>query len=209
MIRDHDSEKVLLLVLCLVLVWAGRAQGEKLSLAAPPALVKQLLQEVNAHFTIQGKAIDPRLVEKFQTFLSDSGPPAVITVDLLAAAQNGNEYYAPDVKVQDGLVSVAHKDPEGSSFAYTWLGTVQPGLHVVKTLYSGGGTGVFMNLYFFRTSIGTGRDAKGPYNQVLMTLGRTPVILGDRDDGTITVEPGRVTIGKSRYRKQPVILEFK
>jgi hypothetical protein len=209
MIRNHGSEKVLLLVLCLVMVWAGRAQGEKSSPAAPPVLVKQLLQEVNQHFTIQGKPVHPRLVEKFQTFLSDSGSPAVITVDLLAATQNGNEYYLPDVKLQDGLVSVEHKDPEGSSFAYTWLGTVRPGLHVVKTLYSGGGTGVFMNLYFFRTSIGTGRDEKGPYDQVLMTLGRTPVILGDRDDGAITVEPGRVTIGKSRYRNQPVILEFK
>ena len=152
MIRNHGSEKVLLMVLCLALVWTGRAQGEKSAAAAPPAPVKRLLQEVNAHFTIQGKPVHPRLVEKFQTFLSDSGPPAVITVDLLAAAQNGNEYYVPDVKVQDGVVSVEPKDPEGSTFAYKWLGTVRPGLHVVKTLYSGGGTGVFMNLYFFRTS---------------------------------------------------------
>jgi hypothetical protein len=206
MIRRHGSERVVLMILCLALVWAGRAQGEKSASAPPP--VQQLLLEVNQHFTLQGKAVDPRLVEKFQTFLSDSGSPAVITVDLLAATQNGNEYYVPDVKVQDGLVSVAHKDPEGSSFAYTWLGTVRPGLHVVKTLYSGGGTGVFMNLYFFRTSLATGRDEKGPYKQILMTLVRTPVILGDRDDGTITVEPGRVTIGKSRYRNQPLILEF-
>jgi hypothetical protein len=43
----------------------------------------------------------------------------------------------------------------------------------------------------------------------LLTLVRTPVILGDRDDATIKVEPGRVIIGKSRYRNQPVILEFK
>ena len=63
------------------------------------ALVPRLLQEVNEHFTLQGKPVHPRLVEKFQTWLSDSGPPAVITVDLLAAAQNDNEYYVPDVKV--------------------------------------------------------------------------------------------------------------
>ena len=209
MIRNNHSEKVLLMVLCLALVWAGRAWGEKSAAAAPPAPVKRLLQEVNEHFTIQGKAVDPRLVEKFTTFLSDSGFPNVITVDLLAAALNDNEYYVPDVKVKDGLVSVNHKDPEGSSFAYDWLGTVRPGLHVVKTLYSGGGSGIFMNLYFFRIYPGTGRDEKGPYDQVLMTLGRTPVILGDRDDGDIKVEPGRVTIGKSRYRNQPVILKFK
>ena len=209
MIRNHGSEKVLLMVLCLAMAWTGRAQGEKSAAAAPPVPIQRLLQEVNAHFTVQGKLVHPRLVEKFQTFLSDSGPPAVISVDLLAATINGNEYYEPDVKVQDGVVSVEHKDPEGSGFAYKWLGTVRPGLHVVKTLYSGGGTGVFMNLYFFRTSIATGQDEKGPYDQVLMTLARTPVILGDRDDGTIKVEPGRVIIGKSRYRNQPVILEFK
>ena len=197
------------MVLCLALAWAGRAWGEKAAAGAPPALVQRLLQEVNAHFTLQGKPVDPRLVEKFQTFLSDSGPPAVITVDLLAAAGNGNEYYEPDVKVQDGVVSIEHKDPEGSGFAYKWLGTVRPGLHVVKTFSSGGGTGVFMDLYFFRIYRGTGRDEKGPYDQVLMTLVRTPVILGDRDDGAITVEPGRVVIGKSRYRNQPVILSFK
>jgi hypothetical protein len=209
MIRNHGSEKVLLMVLCLAMAWTGRAQGEKSAAAAPPVPIQRLLQEVNAHFTVQGKPVHPRLVEKFQTLLSDSGPPAVITVDLLAATVNGNEYYEPDVKVQDGVVSVEHKDPEGSGFAYKWLGTVRPGLHVVETLYSGGGTGVFMHLYFFRIYPGTGRDEKGPYDQVLMTLVRTPVILGDRDDGTITGEPGRVTIGKSRYRNQPVILEFK
>jgi hypothetical protein len=209
MIRNHGPAKVLLMVLYLALVWVGRAQGEKSTAAAPPAPVPRLLQEVNAHFTVQGKPVHPRLVEKFQTFLSDSGPPAVITVDLLAATVNGNEYYEPDVKVQDGLVSIEHKDQEGSSFAYKWLGTVRPGLHVVETFYSGGGTGVFMDLYFFRVYRATGRDEKGPYDQVLMTLVRTPVILGDRDDTTIKVEPGRVIIGKSRYRDQPVILKFK
>ena len=209
MIRNHGSEKVLLMVLCLAMAWTGRAQGEKSAAAAPPVPIQRLLQEVNAHFTLQGKPVHPRLVEKFQTFLSDSGPPAVISVDLLAATINGNEYYEPDVKVQDGVVSVEHKDPEGSGFTYKWLGTVRPGLHVVKTFCSGGGTGVFTNLYFFRIYPGTGRDEKGPYDQILMTLVRTPVILGDRDDGTIKVEPGRVIIGKSRYRNQPVILEFK
>ncbi len=207
MIRINGSEKVLLMALCLAVVWTGYAQGEKPSAFTPPALTKRLLQEVNEHFTIQSKPIHPRLVEKFQTSLADSGPPAVITVDLLAATENGNEYYEPDVKVQDGLVS--YKDRKGIEFAYKWLGTVRPGLHVVETFASGGGTGIFMDLYFFRTSIATGQDEKGPYDQVLMTLVRTPVVLGDRDDGTIKVEPGRVIIGKSRYRNQPVILEFK
>ena len=66
-----------------------------------------------------------------------------------------------------------------------------------------------MDLYFFRTSIATGQDEKGAYDQVLMTLARTPVILGDRDDGAVKVEPGRVIIGKSRYREKPIILQFK
>ena len=206
---QNASKKVLLLALSLFLLWTGHARAEQPPAAGPPAPVQRLLQEVNAHFTIRGKPVHPRLVEKFQTFLSDSGPPAVITVDLLAASRNGNEYYDPDLKVQDGLVSIEHKDPQGSGFAYKWLGTVRPGLHVVETFYSGGGTGVFMDLYFFRTSIATGRDETGPYDQILLTLVRTPVILGDRDDAAITVEPGRVSIGKSRYRNQPVILEFK
>ncbi len=175
--------------------------------AAPHGLAPRLLHEVNEHFTLQGKPIHPRLVQKFQTYLSDSGPPAVITVDLLAAAQDGNEYYFPGVKVRDGLVS--YKEPDGREFAYKWLGTVRPGLHVVETFFSGGGTGIFTDLYFFRTAVGTGQGGRGPYDQILMTLARTPVILGDRDDGTIKVEPGRVIIGKSRYRNQPVILKFK
>ena len=98
MIRNHGPEKVLLLALCL-LMWTSHAQGEKSAAAAPQVPVTRLLQEVNEYFTIQGKPVHPRLVAKFQTFLSDSGPPAVITVDLLAASRNGNEYYDPDVKV--------------------------------------------------------------------------------------------------------------
>jgi hypothetical protein len=199
--------KVLLLALSLALVGAGPAWGGKSGALAGPALTKQLLQEVNDHFTVRGKPVHPRLVEKFQTFLADSGPPAVIAVDLLAAAADDNEYYQPGVKVEDGLVSYKHQD--GGGFAYRWLGMVRPGLQVVETFASGGGTGIFMNLYFFRTSIGTGQGEKGPYEQILLTLARTPVILGDRDDGTIKVEPGRVIMGKSRYRQQPVILEFK
>lgn len=209
MMRINGSEKVLLMALCLALVWTGRAQGGKSAASASPTSVKQLLQEVNEHFTIRGKPIHPRLVEKFQTFLSDSGPPAVITVDLLAAALNGNEYYDYDVKRREGFLEVEKGGEAKGEFAYKWLGTVRPGLHVVETFDNGGGTGIFMDLYFFRTSIATGQDDQGPYDQVLMTLARTPVILGDRDDGVIKVEPGRVIIGKSRYRNQPVILEFK
>ncbi len=207
MMRSNGSKKILLMVLGLCLVGASHARGEKSAALAPPALTKRLLQEVNEHFTLQGKPVHPRLVEKFQTFLSDSGPPAVVTVDVLAATQADNEYYDPDVKATDGFVS--YKEQNGGEFSYKWLGTVRPGLHVVETFYSGGGTGVFLDLYFFRTSIAHGQGEKGPYDQILMTLVRTPVILGDRDNGTITVAPGRVVIGKSRYRNQPVILEFK
>jgi hypothetical protein len=207
MMRINSSGKVWLLALGLLWVWAGHAQAEQAAALAPHALTKRLLQEVNAHFTLQGKPIHPRLVGKFRTFLSDSGPPAVVTVDLLAAKEDDNEYYDPDVKVQDGFVS--YKIRDGGEFSYKWLGTVRPGLDVVETFYSGGGTGVFMNLYFFRTALATGQGEKGPYDQILMTLARTPVILGDRDNGDIKVEPGRVSIGKSRYRDQPVVLEFK
>ncbi|MCX5890047.1 MAG: hypothetical protein NTY36_11405 [Deltaproteobacteria bacterium] len=203
------SEKALLVLLGLSLLIPGLARGEKSAASATPIPVKQLLQEVNEHFTIRGKPIHPRLVEKFQTFLSDSGPPAVVTVDLLAAARLGNEYYDDDVKRREGFLEVKKDGEDKGEFAYKWLGTVRPGLHVVETFDNGGGTGIFMDLYFFRTSIGTGQDEKGPYDQVLMTLARTPVILGDRDDGAIKVEPGRVIIGRSRYREKPVILQFK
>lgn len=205
--QNRGSQTILLLALGLVVVWAAPAQAEKAPAGATTAPARRLLQEVNTHFTLEGKPVHPRLLRKFQTFLSDSGPPAVVSVDLLAAAQDDNEYYYPDVKVKDGFVS--YNEQDGSEFTYKWLGTVRPGLHVVETYYSGGGTGVFMNLYFFRASLGTGQGEKGPYAQILLTLMRTPVILGDRDDGDITVAPGQVVIGKSRYRNQPVILNFK
>ena len=185
---------VLLMVLGLALYLDRPRPGEKSAAAAPPALVKRLLQEVNEHFTIQGKPVHPLLVEKFQTFLSDSGPPAVITVDLLAATRNGNEYYVPDVKVQDGLVS--YRIQEGSGFAYKWLGTVRPGLHVVETLASGGGTGIFMDLYFFRiyASLHRAGMKKGPYDPGLDDAGADACRSGrpGRRD-LIKVEPGRVS----------------
>lgn len=174
----------------------------------PTATVDPVVKELNEHFTVEGRPVHPALIEAFEVWASDPGPATIVAVDVLASIKNENQFYYEKVKVhEDGMVFIDKEDR--AWFGYEWLGTVRPGLHVVKTFASGGGSGVFMFLKIFRVSTGSGKDCNGqPYAQILLSLERD-CLLGDRDLAKISVEPGRVIIGTSIYRDKPFILQFK
>ena len=164
------------------------------------------LAELNRQFTVRGHRVHPALIERFTRWPSDASEPVVITVNVLTAAGT-NEYPDDSIEVESDRVGLTRPPGEGW-FNYRWLGTVSPGLHVLETADNGGGSGIFETLYIFRASAATGQGPDGPYPQLLLSVVRY-FVLGDRDDGTVTVRPNVVTIGTSRYRTKPVTLTFK
>jgi len=179
--------------------------------AATEIPIDAALTEANRDFTYRGKPIHPGLVQEFSSWISDPGLPTTISVDV--SAPHGNEYFSGDLSQGEGRNGcIDTKDSEGKkdggSFCYERLGKLDNGLHVLETADSGGGSGVFMDLFFVRFSKGTGYTKEGEkYDRLLMSIVRE-YTLGDRDDGKIAVTGNKVIVGKSRYRKKQVELTF-
>lgn len=165
---------------------------------------EDITAEANRNFTYQGAPIHPGLVQEFSSWISDKGLPTTISVDV--SAPHGNEYFDGDVKLQGKNICVDVKD--GGSFCYEWLGKLDNGIHVLRAGESGGGSGVFGDLFFVKFDKGEGYNEDGKkYDQLLMSIVRT-YTLGDRDDGEIKVLGDHVVVGKSRYRDKDVTLTF-
>ena len=167
--------------------------------------IEDTLSELNTHFTVRGRPVHPGLIEKFDRWESDALRPVVIGVDALAAV-GSNEYSDGSVTTDKGYVTL-NREPGEGYFSYRWLGTVTPGVHVVKSFNNGGGTGVFERLFILSASAGVGQT-DGAYHQLLLSVVQV-FILGDRDESVVTVRPHSVTIAPSPYRDKPVILRFK
>ncbi|MDD5644672.1 MAG: hypothetical protein PHO00_04415 [bacterium] len=164
--------------------------------------------EIEPGFMYQGKPIHPGLLQEFESWYSDGGLPTTISVDI--SASHGNEYNDSDVTVEDNGYVVYQEDDSPEYFYYKWLGKLNNGLHVLITGSSGGGSGVFKNVYFVRFDTDTGYTPEGEkYSRRLMTIVRI-CPLGDRDDGDVTLLPeeNKVILGKSKYRSEAVILKF-
>jgi hypothetical protein len=192
--------------MCCALVASPRQDTTRVRILRTPT-IKDALAELNTRFMVRGRPVHPGLIERFERWESDSVEPVVISVDALAAA-GSNEYLDDSMKTDtSGHVTITKESGQGY-FSYAWLGTVAPGLHVVQTFANGGGSGVFETLFVLRASAGTGQRPDGTYPQLLLSVVQF-FPLGDRDDGSVTVRPHSITIGKSRYRDKPVTLRFK
>jgi len=166
------------------------------------------LKELNSKFTYKGKPVHPGLIQEFSGWLSDSWMPTTISVDI--AAKHRNEYFEDDVKVKENGSVWLSKEGERGFFYYKWLGKLSNGLHVLEAGDSGGGSGIFMDIYFVRFETSEGMSPEGdPYDRLLMTVVRSHS-LGDRDDGKIEVIPNKneVILGVSKMREQKIVLRF-
>ena len=155
-------------------------------------------------FRYEGEPIHPKLVEEFESWLSDNRPPSTVVVDV-AAAFGTNEYSDVVESLASGLVRYA----SGAEwYGYEHLGQMTDGTHVLRTASSGGGSGIFQNLLFVRLREDETRTPEGEsYARMLMeVVGR--FVLGDRDDGTVEVQGDRVVVGASRHRALATTLDF-
>jgi hypothetical protein len=182
-----------------------------MALLLPGFIILSGIAAENSHdpdrdFRFHGQAIHPLLIKQFEPWISDERPPITVEVNVTAAWDSNQ--YADAFNIDSNSV-VTVKLSEGGSYAYRHLGKTSDDLHVLRTSWSGGGSGTFEALLFvrFRTSLSYLADGVKQGEQVfLRVIRRYP--LGDRDEAEVTVKRDQVIVGKSRYRSEPVVLIF-
>lgn len=166
-------------------------------------------EETDKTFFYKNDPIHPLIIKKFVSWVSDDWKPKIVAIDV-CAAYNTNQFCKKFQwqKADDGTFRCCVDEKDGAWFVYEWLGTLDNGLHVVLTCECTGGTGQFMDLFFFKITEGFAYTPEGEkYAQLLLTFVRNHA-LGDRYDGQIDLLKNSVCIGKSRYNDKPVFMEF-
>jgi hypothetical protein len=128
----------------------GEANGDY-----PPQPTHADFEAADTGFRYKDQMINPRLVELFEGWISDSGLPVVTAADI-AAAYKTNEFYDEEVyyeKTGAGYLENVGDGIEPRYIYYTWMGRLPNGLHVVDFISSGaGGTLVSETIFLFRFS---------------------------------------------------------
>ena len=151
------------------------------------------------HFTIDGKPINPRIIQDMTTWLSDKGNQ-ILEVDLLNS-QNSNKYFVQgyDVDKQGSYFSVLVEKKDNdqnpiSSFLYKVHGVTQNGVWIVQVTEWGGGTGYFKSFLFFKIKEKSA-FALNPDTEVLSHTGKRLVLeklyqqtLGDRANVEVHIQ---------------------
>ncbi len=152
---------------------------------------RDVLEEARTRFTFQGKPIHPAIINAFSRWLSDRHT-TVLAVDV-AGATDSNQYGQPVRTYETGFHEVVlETEPDTgreSTFGYTYLGTLDRGVHVLETMECGGGTGRFYNLLLLRCDVASvaGKDR-------LMLKFVDTFALGDRFMGEIEFKGNRIAI---------------
>lgn len=159
-------------------------------------------------FLYKEKPIHPAIIERFMSYaISDGWKPKTISMDIVACP-NTNEFYKEfEWSNSAGILicSLESEDHRGY-FRYVWLGKLDNGLHVIKTIDSGGGSLTSLDLLFLKVSKGIALTPEGKiYSQILLTFVRNYCL---SDDGEIKLLNNKVIISPSQYRDREIILDF-
>ena len=152
--------------------------------------------EIDKRFYFQGNPINPYIMDELNGggFAMSDGSTTMV-IDLKAA--NASKQFK-DTAAQKGTSfttsTISYGMPYQTSFGYQYLGKTDNGVHVVRTSYWGGGTGVFSNIYFIRFKIRKGFDFDGIGNdQILMCIeGYCPE--RDRSTGNVKIKNNTISI---------------
>lgn len=153
-----------------------------LSCAAPPP----------KPFLVEGRLIHPACIYALSCRLSDLRPIAA-AVDV-RGCEESDEYSGGEVSRLRG--GVWYRDPEALGqgyFAYWYVGTTSRGVDVLTTAWSGGGSGIFMDVIFVRLDRRTYFNFdKMESRWIVTSLGQ--VNLGDRSDKDVSLEGDTVVL---------------
>jgi len=190
---------MLKLIVCCNFVFLG-VSAHSLAAQIPPSLARELNQ-LNKDFTYRGKPIHPRAVKDLTSWVSDQRP-GPIAIDI-AGTFESNQYFG-DYSVQENgnvFVDLTQENIEQEgSFSYKNLGRLANGLHVFRTYFHGGGSGVFQSLLLIECGIDFEYNDDGRRESILVMRLRGEFGLGDRFNGAISVDAKRnaITVGPDK-----------
>ena len=132
--------------------------------ALPKLTHRQVLKEVNEHFTFRGRPIHPGLVKEFNCWISDLNP-ITIAVDV-SAAFDSNEYSDEPYR-EKGYI---YAETTEGLYGYRRL-SYKNGIHLLKTVDISGGSQVFTSKLWVKFEIWKGTHPDGTaYDQLVMRL---------------------------------------
>ena len=192
--------RLLVALLLLAAVSSTAFGGEDQSESA-----KKSLKEANKTFTYNGKPIHPGCVNEFSISMADSGPPVVRSVDV-ASCMASNEFAVAYKVSDDGYIGYEYEDSgEKNYFGYKYVGKAKGGIHILDTMWSGGGTMVAKTVFLTRFGLEKYRsfDDQGKLKLekrlIMKCIGQ--IVRGDRDIGTLELKNDKLILGESQYRK--------
>jgi hypothetical protein len=193
-------------VFCLLVGAVYDIVPAKNSQAAQPTTRPDIEREL-LNFEFNGSSIHPGCVYELRTELSDLLPIAA-SIDLEGCSKS-NRYSVDKPVAWNGMLRFEDAQQLGGGyFAYRHVGSTPTGDHVLVTELCGGGSGIFRDVLVVRFSRDQVFESERKRNRLLMTRVGA-FVLGDCDDGKVTLDGDRLTIGRSRYRKDDIVITLK
>ena len=193
-------------ILAALAIWgcAGRQPAPMPSVRQPGPVrgADASLDEANRSFTFNGSPFHPFLVRKAENLVSDDVP---IKVNLDVAAVLRSPVCAAAVEA-DGQTLTARDPGRKSWYQYQWLGALDDGTHVLRTVDSPVGSAAFVSLMFVQFGTGKANRPDGTQPGKLFFTAIRWYPLGDRDDAKIELQHDRVIVHPSKYRKEAMAL---
>ena len=161
----------------------------------------QSLKCAQHYFTVDGKRVNPRIIQDLNAWISDSGTQ-VYSISLLES-QNSNRYFCNDIS--QPITAKNCNTKEGESFDYHLVGKVAHDIFALQTEASGGGFGTFYTLLLVRikeaNSIGEvdkyeSDQTLNPQHKMILIEKVGSLLLGDRTGPEVKVNGNKIVIKK-------------
>ncbi len=168
-------------------------------------LLKSKLKEANQNFTYNSSPIHPGCVNEFSVNMADSGPPIVRAVDV-ASCISTNEFSSTEKISDDGYIGYEYEvSGDKNYFGYKYVGKAKGGIHILDTMWTGGGTMVAKTVFLTRFGLENYRsfDEQGKLKVekklIMKNIGQ--IVRGDRDIGSLELKNDMLILVESQYDK--------
>lgn len=179
------------LLILLFGIALGTVAGMRI--AAAPSAATPTAATARLEFAVAGKPIHPAVLQTLMCPLATSSP-FVRAVDV-AAFDDSDAY---ELRTESGRTTASRLDDNhartGEYIAYTHVGALPGGVHVLDVSECGGGSGVFRSILLVRLDDVAQSRLLGDRPGVLIMSSVDQISLGDRNDARVSVEGDGVLI---------------